>query len=449
MGSFQMAFAGFYAWWIFLNGAVYFAEFHFIQSFTGIQKKWYMFVYILLNSVLTFLVIYFQSPGMYRFILHIGILACFFRFFMHLKWTDLLAPVTIIFTLSTFSEGFQAVFMKCIVHRNMAYFMGILAQMAVSGVLTIFLVTSLYLISKKYICFCRVKSISSYLYVLILPSVFIVWIIRGGLGLDTRLYAAEIPFFGGRSASWALVWMAGACAIFFIILQVFHKIITLTMQENEKIMLADQVREQKIYIQEAKKRNEQYRAFQHDIDNHFLVLSGLLHEKKYTEAEHYSDKLRSISETMLIYINTGNPVADILLKEKINFARANGIRIDSNVHFSTDFFIEDMDLCILLANALDNAIHACMDVKKTTPEISVMAGMKHHFLIIEVINTMEAANTLAMGRMMDAGNCVPEYGTGLKNIKQTVKKYDGMMEVETGQGQFRLSMLLCLGSVEK
>ncbi len=92
MGSFQMAFAGFYAWWIFLNGAVYFAEFHFIQSFTGIQKKWYMFVYILLNSVLTFLVIYFQSPGMYRFILHIGILACFFRFFMHLKWTDLLAP---------------------------------------------------------------------------------------------------------------------------------------------------------------------------------------------------------------------------------------------------------------------------------------------------------------------------------------------------------------------
>ena len=35
-----------------------------------------------------------------------------------------------------------------------------------------------------------------------------------------------------------------------------------------------------VNIEEAKTRNEKYRRFQHDIDNHFLVLSGLIHEKK-------------------------------------------------------------------------------------------------------------------------------------------------------------------------
>ena len=37
------------------------------------------------------------------------------------------------------------------------------------------------------------------------------------------------------------------------------------------------------HLGEAKRRNERYLAFQHDIDNHLLILSGLVYEKRYAE----------------------------------------------------------------------------------------------------------------------------------------------------------------------
>ena len=64
------------------------------------------------------------------------------------------------------------------------------------------------------------------------------------------------------------------------------------MQETDQKRLEDQMKEQSIYLEEAKMRNEKYRRFHHDIDNHFLVLSGLIHEKKYEEAEIYFENLK-------------------------------------------------------------------------------------------------------------------------------------------------------------
>ena len=111
---------------------------------------------------------------------------------------------------------------------------------------------------------------------------------------------------GNQSNLWALFWILGACAIFFIILRLAGRIVILSMQETDQKRLEDQMKEQSIYFEEAKMRNEKYRRFQHDIDNHFLVLSGLIHEKKYEEAELYFENLHKASDHLLIGIETGD-----------------------------------------------------------------------------------------------------------------------------------------------
>lgn len=224
----------------------------------------------------------------------------------------------------------------------------------------------------------------------------------------------------------------GACVIFFIILRLVSKIVTLSIEETEKKRLQDQIKKQYIYMEEAKKRNEQYRMFQHDIDNHFLVLSGLIHEKKYNEAEEYFNKLHETSDKLLIGIETGNPIVDILLNEKINFAKLNNIEVKQDIQALEDCSVEDMDLCIILANAIDNAIQACIKEKNVRPEIVITVRKRHRFLIVEVTNTMIPDNYTF------------EYGTGLENIKRIVEKYEGTMEIETSENCFRLSILLCL-----
>lgn len=417
---------GFYIWWLFINGWLYTAEFNFIQSFTGIRGKKYMIPYVLLSVTLTFLVMYCHSIGVFRLVLHMGLIFCFCKFLLSMKWIDTIAPTMIILTLSTFMEGFQTIFMRWLVKQAIGECVGIIIQMLVTGILALLLIITLQFVTKKY-AYTGQQKISSYLYTLLLPCIFIVWVIRSGLGLDMWMDQS----FNDQSDLWALVWILGACAIFFIILKLVSKIITLSIEEIEQKRLQDQIKKQYVYLEEAKKRNEQYRMFQHDINNHFLVLSGLIREKNYKEAEKYFNKLHGASDKLLLGIETGKPVIDILLNEKVNFARLNSIEVKQDVKIPEDCSVEDMDLCIILANAIDNAIQACVKEKNGQPEISITVRKRHRFLIVEVANTIISENYMF------------EYGTGLKNIKHIVEKYEGTMEIETSDNYFRLAILLC------
>lgn len=431
----RMFSVGFYSWWLVLNCLLYLAEIHFIRSFTGIREKKYEVCYVLVSGLLTFFAMYFQGSGVLRLFLHMGIILCFSRFVLKLRWTETAGPAMIILTLFTFMEGFQTVFMRWLTGYSMKIHTAVFIQMLLSGGLAAVLILALHFVSKSCACTGRQK-LSYYLYPLLLPCSFIAWVIRSGLGLDMWMRPGG-SFLEKRQGLWALIWVLGACVIFFVILRLVSRVQALSVQETERKSLEDEIRKQYTYLEEAKKRNEQYRMFQHDINNHFLVLSGLIREKKYKEAETYFDKLHGSADRLVIGIETGNPVLDALLREKIGFAVANGIIVEHDVQISTDCGAEDMDLCIILANALDNAVHACRRVTEKQPEISVTVRRRHRFLIIEVINT----TVQVQGR--------PEYGTGLNNIRQTVEKYDGTMEIADSGGEFRLTALLCLAPFTK
>lgn len=423
---------GFYLWWLGINSCLYFAEFHFIQNFTGIRVKRFLIQYVLFSDLLTFLVMVYQSPGVLRLLLHAGIIVGFSVILLKMKWLDAVAPAMIILTLSTFMEGFQTVLMRFLSGQEAGSCTAIVIQMSVTGILTALLAVTLNYISKTYSYTGRLK-ISHCLYALLFPCVFIVWAIRSGLSLDMWMVSdSKDTLLEKQSNLWALIWILGACIIFFIILRLAGRIVTLSIQETDQKRLEDQMKDQSIYLEEAKKRNEKYRRFQHDIDNHFLVLSGLIHEKKYEEAEIYFDNLHKASDHLLIGVETGNPVIDILLNEKISYARSNGIKVNYDIQFSTDCPAGDLDLCVILANAMDNAITACMKEGIKRPEITVMIRKRHHFLILEIVNPVSADYQKA------------EYGTGLKNIRHTVEKYEGTMEIEESKNYFKLTALLCL-----
>ena len=97
-----------------------------------------MMPYVLLSDLLTFLVMYCHSIGVFRLILHMGLIVCFCKFLLNMEWIDAIAPAMIVLTLSTFMEGFQTVFMRWLVNQNVGEYIGIVIQMLVSGALAIF-----------------------------------------------------------------------------------------------------------------------------------------------------------------------------------------------------------------------------------------------------------------------------------------------------------------------
>lgn len=183
---------------------------------------------------------------------------------------------------------------------------------------------------------------------------------------------------------------------------------------------------QRVYIAEARTRYERTRAFRHDIKNHLSVLDGLLSGGRLEEGRVYLKELEAASEALSLPCRTGNCVVDILLEEKLGLAR--DIAAEVSVTLPSPCGIDDFDLCVIFANALDNAIRAC---RSAAGERSIrIAGRRQgDFYLLTFENTC-------------ADGPLPPEGTGLSNIKSVAERYRGAALTEKAGRKFRLSVLL-------
>ena len=94
--------------------------------------------------------------------------------------------------------------------------------------------------------------------------------------------------------------------------------------------------------------------------------------------------------------------------------------------------VRDIDFCIILSNALDNAIYACKQMKDDVEKyINVAGRMKGDFLLLEVENSFQGSTSFTRG-------------IGLSNIKAVAEKYHGAMHIKTQSTTFYLNVLLII-----
>lgn len=192
--------------------------------------------------------------------------------------------------------------------------------------------------------------------------------------------------------------------------------------------LTQAARAQKAYIAEAQARYEQTRAFRHDIQNHLSVLRGLLGGGKLEESRAYLEKLEAASRALSFPCRTGNAVVDVLLGEKLGLARAAGVEAEVSLVLPRPCVLDDFDLCVLFANALDNAIRACRSAPEN-PYLRVGGQRQGDFFMLTFENACPAGP-------------LPPAGTGLANIRAVAEKYHGAVLTEKAEGRFSLHVLL-------
>ena len=196
------------------------------------------------------------------------------------------------------------------------------------------------------------------------------------------------------------------------------------------------------YVEEAKTRYDRTKSFRHDIRNHIAVIKDLLESGKYKEAVSYIEDMDHMAEEMSFPCRTNNPVVDILMGNKLGIAESMGISVNCSLLLPYPCGLKDMDICIVLSNALDNAIQACKNMTLPDPPeacstgcpngyIHVSGRMQGDFLMMEVENSFR-------------GKSAVKKGTGLSNIKAVAEKYSGAMSIETREGVFALQVLLVI-----
>ena len=198
---------------------------------------------------------------------------------------------------------------------------------------------------------------------------------------------------------------------------------------------------------------EQYdrsEKLRHDMKNHGLCLSRLLEEKKTEEAAHYLEQLNIRMEQGGALVQTGSVYVDALLNPKYQQAQKLGIDISIAMTVPGEEKIAAVDLCCLLANALDNAIEACergIRAGESAGWIRIKSKTHSHYWVAEISNGIHAPVCVQQGKILSSKRMHfkdrPARGVGMQNIRAVVDYYGDVLEVSCKE-VFTLTVMLPL-----
>lgn len=191
------------------------------------------------------------------------------------------------------------------------------------------------------------------------------------------------------------------------------------------------------YYETMEQQQFEIRRLRHDLSNHLQILLALPGQQK-------DDYLKGLLENPSfgrILTWCGDATFNAVLTVKEELMRQNGIRFVAKVDIPDELPFEKADLCAILANALDNAVEGCLELAEDLREIHLNAADGKGVLAVSITNPCKnAANHPFFPKTTkkDAKN----HGLGLRSIQETVKKYDGNMEIEQKEGNFHLFLYM-------
>jgi len=187
--------------------------------------------------------------------------------------------------------------------------------------------------------------------------------------------------------------------------------------------------------------HQEVRLMHHDIRGKLLAVSGMLAKGSSEDAVSYIRKMESDVRKTSEVVDSGFPAIDAILDAKICKARESDIEIEHRILLNDDLMVDQLDLAMIISNALDNAIegilrsvdverHIVLHVTNASGYISLYAENQSDSQIHEGFRTSKA----------DQQN----HGFGIEQMKSIALKYSGDVQPDYNKekGMFTLNIVL-------
>ena len=225
--------------------------------------------------------------------------------------------------------------------------------------------------------------------------------------------------------------------IVFYLYDVLSQFMAEKIKEN-KIEEQNRNYEQQLYHYEELFENK--RALRHDLKNHFGVIYLLAEQNQDKEVINYVQRFLDMSDNGGDRISTGNVSLDALISYKYEEAKRQGICINTEVAIAKNTRWNDVDLCTITGNLLDNAIRAAKDIENAS--IEFVMRQHENKMVIKVKNPYRGV----LKRREDVFETTKQnknrHGIGLEHIKKIVEQYHGVIDFDTQNGEFVVRLIL-------
>lgn len=209
-------------------------------------------------------------------------------------------------------------------------------------------------------------------------------------------------------------------------------------QNSLNLQVAQAVRE----IDALRESQRKASTYRHDLRHHLQYISACIENGRAEAAQEYIHSVCAEIEASKVNVYCENEAANLILSAFATRAQNSGI--DFRVHAAIPVVLPlpDSDLCVLLSNALENALHAGQRQREAGKPavVETTAYQKDGRLFLQIANSCSfPVQFRAEGIPITSQ---PGHGLGVRSICAIVEQYGGMYSFSQQQDQFVLRISL-------
>lgn len=253
--------------------------------------------------------------------------------------------------------------------------------------------------------------------------------------------SAHTPFSGMYGAAVlnirTLVDLGGVAILFAHLLQCGELRVRQELEAVQNVL-----QNQYIQYQQSKESIELINRKYHDLKHQIAVLRA---EPDAARRCVFLDAMEADIRQYEAQNKTGNSVLDTVLTSKNLYCVRNQITLTCVADGKLLDFMDVMDLCTMVGNALDNAIEC--EEKNSDPEkrlIHMTISAQKSFVLIRLENYCVDSLAFEDGLPASTKGDPRYHGYGLKSIRYVARKYGGTVTAQVNNGWFELKILLPL-----
>ncbi len=231
--------------------------------------------------------------------------------------------------------------------------------------------------------------------------------------------------------------------LYLFLTQVFYAtsqeyILSLQLKESQRFYDL-----QNIQYESLKNQIDRSTQLRHDFKHTVAVLTNLATEGKLEEIQSYLKQYNDAISEADVRRYCSNPAVNAILNYYAGVASTENIHYNIRVEMPESLPMSEQDICSVIGNLLENAIHGCLTVPETERELNLTAIVKNEVNLL-IVCTNSFDGNLQMEGNVFLSTSHSEEGIGTQSIRNIVESHGGNVTFYTVQKKFFAEILLRL-----
>ena len=234
-----------------------------------------------------------------------------------------------------------------------------------------------------------------------------------------------------------------ALIIFYVMfLSAYHKQMqTRADADLQRSMLEAELKQAEIEVKSLRSMETQVAVYQHDMRHHLTAIDGFLAADQPQLAKEYIKKVQADVDAITPKRFCENELVNLLCSSFAHKANTAGIRLTVDAKLPKTLSLPDTELCSLLSNGLENALHAVGALDEDRQWVELYCGIRLNKLLVEIKNPYSGQITMREGLPISGRD---GHGYGCHSIRSIAERHHGLFSFEPQNGVFTLRVILPL-----